>query len=111
MQAAKPENETQRKRYQLSHEGQRVLAPPLFNIEPKKCVPCVLHVMLRMVDNLFSHSVRVHIHTDEREQAINDVLTSMGIYVKKVKKTKQEIEKKAMKETKFHGRDCEKISS
>ena len=107
--AAKPKNDNQRLAWQSNHEGQRPHAPPLLPIDPYYMVPCVLHVMLRMVDNLFSHTVRVHINTQERENAMNDVLRSMGIYVKKVKKTKEQIKTKAMEETKFHGRDCEKI--
>ena len=106
---AKPKNENQRRLWQLNHEGQRPHAAPLLPITPYHMVPCVLHVMLRMVDGLFMHTVRLHIKTEEREARMNDVLTSMGIHVKKVKKTKADIERKAMKETKFHGRDCKKM--
>ena len=40
---------------------------------------------------------------------MNEVLEALGIHVSKLKKTKQEIKLKAMKETKFHGRDCNRV--
>ena len=100
---AKPPSEADRKALQLKHEGQRYGSPPLFPIEPALMIVCILHVMLRLIDNLFAHTVKAFVTTAEREAKINAVLERMGIYVKKIKKTKAQIKQSALKETKFHG--------
>ena len=106
-----PKSETERKRMQDTHQGQRYHAPPLFQqiTEPIRWITCILHVVLRLVDGLFAWTVKRCVKTTQQEDKMNSVLTKMGIHVKKLKKTKEEIHKKAMKETKFHGRDCKKI--
>jgi hypothetical protein len=105
-----PKTETERKRMQNLHHGQRYNAPPLFQaIDPIRYITCILHVVLRLVDNLFAWTIKRCVKTNEQEDQMNLVLKKMGIHVKKLKKTKEEIQKKAMKETKFHGRDCKKI--
>lgn len=112
--AADPTNETQRKAYQTQHQGQRPHGSPLLPILTKNYIPCILHVMLRLVDHLFSHTVRFQIQGDEgREKRVRDALIGLGIHInpeKKIQKESKDIaKKKAMKKVSFQGRACKSI--
>ena len=109
LEGAEPTTEGQRQTLQKKHEGQRFGSPPLLPISPRDWIMCILHVMLRLVDGLFAHTVKAFIKTREREEKINAVLKGMGIHVKKLKKTKEQIKIQALKEVKLHGRNCKKM--
>ena len=69
--------------------------------------------MLRLVDHLFTHTVRLQIGDDEKKEAnVKAVLKDLGIDIsadKKIRKTKTDITKKKMAKISFQGRACKSI--
>ena len=113
VQAKVPQNENQRKAYQIEHKGQRPHTAPLLPIETKRMPPCILHVMLRLVDHLFTQTIRLHIGDDEEKEAnIKAVLADLGIDIKpekKIRQTKKDLTQKKLKKLSFHGRACKSL--
>lgn len=115
VEAKKPQNDNQRLAYQTQHQGQRPHAAPLLPIQIKRMIPCILHVMLRLVDHLFTQTIRLHIDTDETETKVKAALKQLGIDVnpeKKIKKTQADLAaKKKLTKISFQGRACKSILS
>jgi hypothetical protein len=79
-----PENKSQELAYQTVHCGQRVAKPPLFLISLDEWYLCILHKLLRLAAITFQRTVEVNLDTKEKVSAINELLGSLKLGVKKI---------------------------
>ena len=92
--------------YQLQHYGIKYGVYPIFPIEVHDWVPCVLHYVLRMIDQLFKYTVKKKLHTVAAAHKVNRVLGEIGIGVEVYALTEVKKRGKDQKAS-LHGRWCE----
>jgi hypothetical protein len=67
-----PANDNQRRTFQRRHLGQHWHRPPLFPIKLTSTKSCILHLLLRIVDQLFHLTIRTHV----KDTTTADLMTS-----------------------------------
>jgi hypothetical protein len=79
-----PENKSQELVYQTLHCGQRFGKPPLFLFSLEEWYLCILHMLLRLAAITFQRTVEVNLDTKGKVAAINELLGSLKLGVKKI---------------------------
>lgn len=62
------------KRFHKHHAGVRLLQPPLLPIEPRRVVPCTLHLFLSCVKALWKRIILTNVETTEQATLLNEML-------------------------------------
>jgi len=99
--------------WQREHLGQKYLRRPwLHFIDIDDCIPDVLHLLLRVVGQLYYHTVQKYCHKNVEVKALHDFLkTHLGITCSSQKKTKKSVDKTegssdGEKKESFTGEEC-----
>mmetsp|Transcript_25451 Transcript_25451/g.30879 ORF Transcript_25451/g.30879 Transcript_25451/m.30879 type:complete len:763 (-) Transcript_25451:569-2857(-) len=100
-----PTTEYSRLKYQREHYGVRFGLKTVFPIEPKDCIPDILHLLLRIVDCLFWRTIRGKLSGQEKE-LIEVVRHQVGAYIKEISGPKQSEKGSEIKKVTFIGREC-----
>lgn len=103
--ASAPRTNTERLRYMTTHKGSLFNQTPHYPIEPEDWYTCMLHFVLRNVDQAFTWTVRCNIHDDDTQARVNRALKDMQIPVEVKRKDKSKVHDK-MKAGRFNGRSC-----
>lgn len=88
-------NEAERAAYQLKHCGMRFGTPPLFNFPVAAIVLCILHCLLRLVAITFQRTILVNLDTQEKVDAVNEVISNLHLGCKKIELRKTSGERRA----------------
>jgi len=68
----------------FKQEGSVYQNEPLFHVEPRDYVPCILHLLLRIVELMFKHSIMVHVTDEDMAEQVRAYLQGHQVYVKKL---------------------------
>jgi transcriptional antiterminator Rof (Rho-off) len=102
--------------FSLKHMSQKIHLAPLLPCDAKAPldsihIACLLHLILRLVANAYTWTVRIHLKTEANVNAVERTMKVLGIHMPKQSKLKKkdQIKDTMGKPPSLHGRDCEKL--
>ncbi len=68
--------------YRKKHMNVNHHQPPLLDVEPARCLLCMLHCQMSITRSLFNHGIIVLCTNDDQTVQLNAALKKLGVNVK-----------------------------
>ena len=90
------------------HKGSYFHHNPLFNIEPADWIPCILHLLLRVVELMFKHTIMCKVTEEKMAARVHTYLQEHQVHIKKFAAVSRGEKPflSSIKRHSFKGRDC-----